>query len=103
MDDFDVYSTALSVTQIDSLAKGTAPGAVSGNPGLIAHWDFNDAASAVTPTVAIGRAGAGATITYSGTLQSADSPAGLYTDVAGATSPHAVTTGSAQKNYRTRN
>lgn len=42
------------------------------------------------PEISIVRAGAGATITYIGRLQRADTVNGPYTDVAGATSPYTV-------------
>jgi len=56
----------------------------------------------VTPEVAIARTATGATITFKGTLQKASSVNGTYTDVAGATSPFAVTANEAGAFYRTR-
>lgn len=51
--------------------------------------DFGDFASAVTPTLGIAKDGTGkVTITYTGTLQSAATVNGPYTDVAGAASPY---------------
>lgn len=60
------------------------------------------AIDAAKPEVAIARTATGATITYKGTLQSAPSVNGPYTDVAGATSPYAVTAAGAGAFYRTR-
>jgi hypothetical protein len=54
------------------------------------------------PEVSIARSATGATITYKGTLQSASTPLGPWTDVAGATSPYAVATSAAQGYYRAR-
>jgi hypothetical protein len=54
-------------------------------------------------TISIARSASGATITYTGTLQSASSPLGPWTDVAGATSPYATTTTAAQAYFRSRN
>ena len=53
-----------------------------------------------TPTLGIARQAGNVVLTYTGTLQSADSPAGPYTAVAGATSPVTVTPSAAQKYYR---
>ncbi len=59
-------------------------------------------APAVTPTLGVAVAGGKVTLTYVGTLQSADTVNGTYSDVAGATSPFVVTATS-NKFYRTRN
>ncbi len=85
LDDVAIYSTGLTPAQIDSLAKGTAPGAVTGNPGLIAHWDFNDppaAPSGATNLKAVLGAAGMVTITFEGTgvIQSSDSVQTGYTD-----------------------
>jgi len=53
-----------------------------------------------TPTLSYARTAAGMTLTYTGTLQSADNPAGPWTNVTGATSPFAVTADQDQKYYR---
>lgn len=52
------------------------------------------------PTVAIARTATGASITFTGTLQSADTVNGAWTAVAGATSPYAVTPDQARRFYR---
>lgn len=52
------------------------------------------------PTLSIARTPAGVTVTYTGTLQSADQVTGPYTNVAGATSPLAVTPSGSMKFYR---
>ncbi len=56
------------------------------------------------PTVSakIARTASGATITYTGILESADSVLGPWTPVAGATSPYAVTTTGTAKFYRVK-
>jgi hypothetical protein len=72
----------------DADAPGTAPG--TGGPGP------------TTPTISVSRSGTGLTVTYTGTLQSADSVTGPYTDVAGATSPFNAQISGAAKFYRTK-
>src|SRR5439155_4882260 len=42
VDDFSIYSKQLTENQITNLFHGTLPTALSGSPGLIAYWDFND-------------------------------------------------------------
>jgi hypothetical protein len=49
------------------------------------------------------RTGTGLTITYQGTLESADSLSGPWSNVTGATSPYVVTPGSPQKFFRAKN
>ncbi len=60
------------------------------------------AADAAKPEISIARTATGATITFKGTLQKASAVTGPYTDVAGATSPMAVTATEAGAFYRTR-
>jgi hypothetical protein len=43
LDDFTVYNGALTEAQILSLSGGAAPSTIT---GLVAHWDFNEAAAA---------------------------------------------------------
>jgi len=50
--------------------------------------------------IAIANDGGNIAITYEGTLQSADSVTGPYSDVAGASSPFSVTADAPQKFYR---
>ena len=59
-------------------------------------------AAPVTPTLGVAVAAGKVTLTYTGTLQSADTVNGTYSDVAGAASPFTVTATS-NKFYRTRN
>jgi hypothetical protein len=99
LDDFAVFSTGLTAAQVASLAAGTAPGAVTGNPGLIAHWDFNDA-TVSKPTLSVARSATGVTITFTGRLQSAATVNGPYADVAGATSPANISSAGAAAFYR---
>jgi hypothetical protein len=84
-------------------------------PDQVTRVLVNDDASAVPalkayyeiigqqPSLSISRQGGVVTITYTGTLQSADVVTGAYTDVIGATSPYSTpaTTG-AQKYFRSR-
>lgn len=53
------------------------------------------------PTLAIARTATGVSITFTGTLQAADTVEGAWTAVAGATSPYAVTPDQARRFYRT--
>lgn len=55
---------------------------------------------AVEPTISIARDGAGISVTFTGTLQSADSVDGPWTDEAGASSPLSVGSAGARKFYR---
>lgn len=106
IDDFAVFSTAVSDANIALLASGTAPSALSGEK-LIAYWNFDDlAGSTVTPPPATGPhidkiaiAGSNLTITWTGggSLQqtTAVGPGASWTDVSGATaSPATVPIGS---------
>ncbi|MCP5522820.1 MAG: Ig-like domain-containing protein [Verrucomicrobiales bacterium] len=52
------------------------------------------------PTIGIGAAGGTVTVTFTGTLQSAETVEGPYTDVDGATSPYTVPGGSAAGFFR---
>ncbi|MDA1277721.1 MAG: PA14 domain-containing protein [Verrucomicrobia bacterium] len=52
--------------------------------------------------ISIARSATGITLTFDGTLQSADAVGGPYTDVAGATSPAAISFSGSGKFYRSR-
>jgi len=54
-------------------------------------------------TISAARTASGLTLTFEGTLQSADSVAGPYTDVAGAASPLDVAPSGPAKFYRAKN
>ncbi len=70
--------------------------------GALKTWQ--KATIATRPTLAIATAGADVKVTYTGTLQSADSVNGPYTDVAGASGGSYTTAASgAGKFYRARN
>jgi hypothetical protein len=104
IDDFAVYATALTEADIAKLAAGTAPTALAASTKIMAYWDFNSvAATATAPTLSATRTATGLTIQFTGTLQSADTVTGAFTDVAGATSPYAVAAGAGQKYYRSKN
>ncbi|HOW65681.1 MAG TPA: PA14 domain-containing protein [Candidatus Paceibacterota bacterium] len=84
-------------------------GNIGEETGLRGMWvakmrDYGNypAVSPVTPEVAISLSGTTVTITYKGTLQSADSVTGPYTDVAGAVSPYSVSNPSGVKFYRAK-
>ncbi len=100
MDDFAVYGSALTQAQVTALAGGTAPGAVTGNPGLLAHWDFNDA-QAVDVKVMVSRSGGNVTVTSDPAalpagwvLQTAPSATGPWATQAGSTTPLTVPIGA---------
>lgn len=91
LDDFAVFASALTPAEIDLLAKGTAPNQL---PARTVSEPAKLAVSVVAGKV---------TLTWTdGTyrLQKADSVAGPYTEVAGATSPSAVTGAGAAAFYR---
>ena len=54
------------------------------------------------PSLSIVRTPTGLTLTFDGTLQSADAITGSWTDVPNAVSPHSVSTVGVQKFYRTK-
>jgi len=104
IDDFAVFSNALSASDAAALAGGTSPKDLASSK-LIAYWDFNDAK--VTPPVgakiAIVAAGGGkVTVTFTGTLQSATAITGPWNDVAGASSPSTVQATAPQTYYRSK-
>lgn len=97
LDDFVIYSGALTETQVASLAGGAAPGSIS---GLLAHWDFNEAPAASVRIMAA-RAGNQVTVTSEPAalpagwvLQTAPSVNGPWTTQAGATTPFTITIGN---------
>jgi len=76
----------------DSTPAGALPAIPVYGPQVVAR-----------PTIGIGKSGNTWQITYSGTLQSADTANGTYTDVAGASSPYTLNTSTGNKFYRSRN
>ena len=102
IDDFAVFATGLSAADAAKLAAGTSPKDMT-SAKLLAYWDFNSVAAPVVPTLSASRTATGLTITFTGTLQSADTITGTFTDVAGAASPYAVTSATGQKFFRTKN
>jgi hypothetical protein len=100
MDDFAVFGTGLTQAQVTALAGGTSPGALTGNPGLLAHWDFNDAPS-VDVRITATRSGGNVTITSEPAvlpagwvIQTAASIDGPWTPQAGTTTPVTVPIGA---------
>ena len=53
LDDFAVYATVLSPTDIQALAAGTAPNALTSNPTILAYWPFDDAPVGGEPTISL--------------------------------------------------
>ena len=103
VDDFSLYSKQLVEADVKALFAGTLPTALPTAKGLFAYWDFNDGGAKPAATFAPVKLAAGNISlewTGGGTLQSADSVAGPWTDVAGATSPRSVAASGAQKFYR---
>ena len=80
----------------------TSQAQVSFTNGLVAYWNFNDAALA--PTIGIAQQGALLKITYTGILQSTTTIGGQWNDVQGATNPYSVTppSGSGSSFYRAK-
>ena len=98
LDDMAIYNGALTEANALALAGGAAPSSIT---GLIAHWDFNQAAPA---TVAISAVRVGNQVTVTSdpaalpagwVLQTAPSINGPWTTQAGATTPITVPIGSA--------
>jgi hypothetical protein len=102
VDDVAVYGKELSAANITALKGGTLPSALPAAVGLIAYWDFNDGGVKPPPTISIAAAGANMTLTFTGTLQSATSITGPWTDVVGATSPATLPATGAQAFYRAK-
>lgn len=90
LDDFAVYSTALSGPDIVNLSKGTAPDGIGARSSLLAWWDFDDA-----PSLAIEKSGDNLVITFNGVLQSSPDLTGPFVDRFDLTSPytHVASTG----------
>jgi hypothetical protein len=100
LDDFAVYGSALTAAQVDALAKGAAPGAITGTPNLLAHWDFNEA-PVVAVKVMVTRSGGNVTITSEPAtlpagwvIQTAESINGPWNTQAGTTTPVTVPIGA---------
>lgn len=66
-------------------------------------WASNIAPAAPTPTLSVARSATALTLTFTGTLQSADGITGPWTDVANAASPLQVTLSGGNKFYRAKN
>ena len=104
IDDVAIFGTSLDEATIGKLVSGTLPNALPASTKLLAYFDFNDGmTTTVTPTVKIERGTSGLTITFTGTLQSADTIInGSWTDIVGSTSPLTVTPSAGQKYYRAK-
>ena len=88
MDDFGLWNRVLSA---DEISKVYTAGKAGGTLTTVVQT-----APAGLPTLAVAKTATGLTLTFTGTLQSADTVVGPYTDVAGATSPYAAPAGSAK-------
>jgi hypothetical protein len=102
IDDAAIFGTALGEADIKKLASGTLPNALAASTKLLAYWDFNDAKSAVQPTLSVARSATGLTLTFSGTPQSASTVTRPWTDVTGNSSPATITFSGAQQYFRTK-
>jgi len=100
IDDFAVYATGLSAADAAKLAGGTSPKDLT-SAKLLAYWDFNKVTQTPLANLTIVKGATAVTITFDGTLQSADTITGLWTDVAGA-SPQSVPPTGAQKFFRSK-
>lgn len=83
-------------TEVDVGVSGTARAPINAIQLVSPSGLFDQVA--VNPTISV----QGNTVTFTGTLQSADNVSGPYTDVAGATSPLTINPNAAQKFWRTR-
>jgi hypothetical protein len=81
--------------------NGNIPDASLRNSFVAKFRDYGDITSSTpTPTLSVQRTPTGLSITYTGTLQSADSLIGPWSIVQGATSPFAVTPSVPARFYR---
>ena len=100
IDDFAVFGTALALADAAKLAGGTLPTALAATTKILAYWNFNDAKSSTPATIAVARDGSNVKVTYTGTLQSADTVTGPWSNVAGTSSPATIGTSAPAKFYR---
>jgi hypothetical protein len=85
IDDFAIYTNALSGQDVTNLFTGTAPDAISAASGLIAWWDFNDAPAVSATQVAPGKVA----VTFNHILQvRTNLTSGSWVDMVNATSPY---------------
>ncbi len=102
IDEFSVYSKALTEANVLALSKGTLPNALPAAAGLIGYWDFNDGAKAATLSLKAALTAPGKvklTLDSAGVIQSSDAVNGPYTDTA-IKSGDEVSTSGAAKFYR---
>jgi len=92
LDDIGIWNRVLSAEEVAAIWNSGAGRPLSAFP-----------AAPKPAGVSIARSANGVSITYTGTLQSADSVSGPWTDVAGATSPYGTAASGAQKYFRSRN
>lgn len=85
IDDFAVFGKELVEADALAIFNGTLPTALPAAKGLIAYWNFNEAAVAL-PTISI----SGSVITYTGTLKASSTLGGTYTAVFEASSPYTI-------------
>jgi hypothetical protein len=110
LDDVAIFGTPLDQATVQKLASGTLPSALPASTKLLAYWDFNDASSGNNgggghPTLSVASiAGGKIRITFTGTLDSADTLTAntVWSSVANATSPWDVATDGKAKFYRAK-
>lgn len=107
LDDFSVFATALSATDVGTLASGALPTSLAASTKILAYWDFNELSTPPSGgggggAISIARSAGGVTITFEGTLQSSDSVTGPFTDVAGASSPANIPLSGSTQFFRTQ-
>ena len=94
MDDFGLWNRALTADEVSKVyTAGKAGNALT---------SVVEAPPTGRPTLSVKKTDTGLTLTFTGSLQSADNVTGPYTDVTGATSPFPSTTTGAAKFFRAR-
>ncbi|MSU21621.1 MAG: hypothetical protein EXS30_09530 [Pedosphaera sp.] len=94
MDDFGLWNRVMSPSEISQVYTAGKAGTPLTSVIVTAPTG--------RPTMAVAKTSTGLTLTYTGTLQSADTVAGPYADVAGATSPYISPTAGSAKFFRAK-
>ena len=101
LDDFSVFGTALSASDVGKLATGALPSSLAASTKILAYWDFNALAAAVAAKFTKIAKNADGSITLEwtggGTLEAAASVTGPWQAVPGAASPFKLTPTGAQQ------
>ncbi|PYI79581.1 MAG: hypothetical protein DME26_23155, partial [Verrucomicrobia bacterium] len=105
IDDFAVFGTALTPTQVTNLFTGTLPSALPASAKVLAYWDFNRATAAGI-VLGFARSGNNLIIQWTptgGNLESTPSLSGTPTWTSmGTANPATVTIGTGTSYYRVR-